>query len=156
KSGQLVGVPGTNTTFTTVVTNAGPSFAAGVTVTDPTPAGLTFVSNAGACTTAFPCVVNLAAGTSATITTTYAIPPTYTTPDPIVNTASATSTLPDPATANNSATAMTAITAPVADLQITKDDGVTEVRPGQTVTYTITVTNNGPSTATNAVVTDNF
>ena len=33
----------------------GPSDAASVSVADPTPTGLTFVSNAGDCTTAFPC-----------------------------------------------------------------------------------------------------
>ena len=41
--------------YTITVTNAGPSDATGVTLTDPTPPGLTFVSNAGDCTTAFPC-----------------------------------------------------------------------------------------------------
>jgi hypothetical protein len=41
-----------------------------------------------------------------------------------------------------------------ADLAITKTDGVTTVRPGNTLTYTIVVTNNGPSTVTGAVVAD--
>ena len=46
---------GTNIVYTITVTNAGPSDATGVTLVDPTPPGLTFVSNAGDCTTAFPC-----------------------------------------------------------------------------------------------------
>ncbi|MGA7178364.1 MAG: Ig-like domain-containing protein [Thiobacillaceae bacterium] len=40
------------------------------------------------------------------------------------------------------------------DLAITKTDGVTNVIRGSSVTYTIVVTNNGPSTVTGAVVAD--
>jgi len=40
------------------------------------------------------------------------------------------------------------------DLSITKDDGQTTYVPGQTVTYTIVVTNNGVGDVTGAVVTD--
>src|SRR5207344_2594473 len=83
-------------------------------------------------------------------------PGTYTTPDPIVNTASVTSTTADPSPGNNSTSASTALNAPVADLRVTNTNGVTSVVPGTTTTYTITVTNLGPSTATNAVVTDLF
>ena len=55
KAGPLNAVAGTNLVYTITVTNAGPSDAIGVTLVDPTPPGLTFVSNAGDCTTAFPC-----------------------------------------------------------------------------------------------------
>ena len=41
-----------------------------------------------------------------------------------------------------------------ADLSITKSDDVYPVAAGSNVTYTITVTNNGPSTSTDVVVTD--
>jgi uncharacterized repeat protein (TIGR01451 family) len=41
-----------------------------------------------------------------------------------------------------------------ANLSVTKTDGVTSVTPGQTTTYTIVVTNNGPSFVTGATVTD--
>jgi len=44
----------------------------------------------------------------------------------------------------------------LADLAITKDDGVTTYTPGSPVTYTITVTNNGPNLADGATVTDTF
>ncbi len=40
------------------------------------------------------------------------------------------------------------------DLQITKDDGVTVVSPGQVVTYTLTIRNVGTQDATGVVVTD--
>jgi uncharacterized repeat protein (TIGR01451 family) len=44
---------------------------------------------------------------------------------------------------------------PQADLSVTKTDGVTTVQPGQPVTYTIAVTNVGPSPVVGATVTDN-
>ena len=50
----------------------------------------------------------------------------------------------------------TALFAPVADLAITNTNGVSTVVAGATTTYTITVTNAGPTTAANAVVTDVF
>src|SRR5262249_48750768 len=110
----------------------------------------------GACSGGFPCALGtIVAGVAPqTITVTFAVPPGYLTPDPIVNTATATSTTPDPATSNNSATASTAIAAPVTDLGITKTNGVSTVVPGSTITYTITVTNAGPSNAIGATVVD--
>ncbi len=44
----------------------------------------------------------------------------------------------------------------VADLSITKTDGVTTAIPGNSVTYTITVTNAGPDAATGVTVADTF
>lgn len=44
----------------------------------------------------------------------------------------------------------------VANLSITKDDGFTTVSPGQSLTWTITVTNSGPEAVTGATVTDLF
>ncbi|HQR35494.1 MAG TPA: ExeM/NucH family extracellular endonuclease [Blastocatellia bacterium] len=45
---------------------------------------------------------------------------------------------------------------PVADLAITKTDGVTTAVPGGSVTYTITASNAGPSNVTGATVVDTF
>jgi uncharacterized repeat protein (TIGR01451 family) len=45
---------------------------------------------------------------------------------------------------------------PAADLSITVSDGVSSIAPGASDSYTITLTDNGPSTATNASVTDTF
>jgi uncharacterized repeat protein (TIGR01451 family) len=150
-------VPGTNLVYTVVVTNTGPSDAVAVSVADPTPTGLTFVSNSGACVTAYPCALGtVAAGASRTITTTYNVPGAYSTPDPIVNTATATSTTADPAAGNNTAVASTSVAAPVADLTVTKTDGSGTAAPGTSISYTIVAGNAGPSTATGATVTDNF
>ncbi len=158
KAGPANAVAGTTIVYTITVTNAGPSDATGVTLTDPTPAGLTFVSNAGNCTTAFPCDLGtLPAGATRTITATFAIPSGYTTPNPIANTATVTSATPDGAVGNNSATTNTPVAAPVTDLRITNSNGVNGVVAGLPTTYTITVTNPlGPSDATGATVTDTF
>jgi uncharacterized repeat protein (TIGR01451 family) len=42
----------------------------------------------------------------------------------------------------------------VANLAVSKSATPTAVLPGQVVTYVVTVTNNGPSTANNVVITD--
>ena len=156
KEGPLNAVAGTNVIYTITVRNAGPSDATGVTLTDPTPPGLTFVSNAGACATAFPCDLGtLSPAAPRTITATFAIPSGYTTPNPIVNTATVSS--PTPPALSTSATTNTPVGAPVTDLHITNTNGVDGVVAGLPTTYTITVTNPlGPSDASGATVTDTF
>lgn len=56
---------------------------------------------------------------------------------------------PPPSTATNTPPASV-------DLQVTKDDGVSIYSAGSVLTYTITVTNNGPSNVTGVVITDEF
>lgn len=51
-------------------------------------------------------------------------------------------------------TAQDVVSARSANLSITKDDGVTTVTSGSTVTFTVTVTNNGPDSVTGAIATD--
>src|SRR5262249_28286940 len=121
KTGPAGATAGLTAVFTVGGKNLGPSAAANVVVTDPTPPGLTFMSNTGACTTAYPCtLVTLGPTQSATITTTYAVPPSYSGPNPIVNTVSVTSATTDPVAGNNTATATVPLNAPVAALTVTK------------------------------------
>src|SRR5262249_33503746 len=88
-NGPVQATAGTSITYSITVTNAGPSDAVNVTLTDPTPTGLTFVSASGACSAGFPCSLGtiVASAAPVTISATFAVPPGYTTPDPIVNTA---------------------------------------------------------------------
>jgi len=145
---------GENLVYTITVTNNGPSNAAAVSVQDATPAGLTFVSNAGACTTAFPCALGaLAAGQVRTITSTFLVPLGYSGVSPILNTATVSSTTADPSAVNNSSTASTIVGPSSSDLSITKV-GPSGVVRGRSAVYTITVTNNGPSDAASVQVAD--
>jgi uncharacterized repeat protein (TIGR01451 family) len=153
KSGPPSASPGSPVTYTITVSNLGPSGAANVTVTDNTPAGLSFVSNSGACTTAFPCNIGtLSAGQQKTITATFSVPANYTGAT-ITNTASVSSSATDTNNANDSSTVVTPVGAQ-ADLSITKT-GPANFDANQDVTYTIAVTNNGPLSAANVFVTDN-
>src|SRR5262249_5320749 len=59
----------------------------------------------------------------------------------------------DPNTTNNSGQTTTTLT-PVADLQLSITDSPDPVQSGQNVSYTVTVTNNGPSPATHVTIVD--
>ena len=110
KTGPASIVAGNNLVYTITVTNTGPSDAAGVVVSDATPAGLVFVSNTGDCTTAFPCALGVVpAGATRTITATFTVPITYPGLGPIVNVASVSATTPDDTAANNTATVETTL-----------------------------------------------
>ena len=159
KTGPTQATPGTNISYTITATNAGPSDATGVVLNDVTPPGLTLVSVTGDCSRGFPCPVEptfVAGAPPRTFTLTFAVPSGYTTPNPIANTVTVSSPTADPQDGNNTATATTSLGGPVTDLGIAKTNGVTTVVPGQTVTYTITVTNAGPTDAVGALVTDMF
>ncbi len=152
KTGPAAVAPGQNVIYTITVTNNGPSNAAGVLVADPTPTGLTFVSNSGDCVSAFSCNLGaLTVGQVKTITTTFAIDAGFAGPS-LSNTATVTATTADPVSPNNSSTATSTVTT-TTDLAITKTGPATFTR-GQNLTYTITVTNNGPAAATTVEVAD--
>jgi uncharacterized repeat protein (TIGR01451 family) len=161
--GQTSGEPGGNTTYTIVVNNAGPSTVNDANVTDTFAADLscTYTSVAAGSASG-----NTASGIG-DIADTLVLPPgssvTYTVPCDIdaeatgslSNTASVSSVVTDPNPGNESATDTTNLTAS-ADLSITKTDGRTAVTPGSSTTYTIVVSNAGPSTVNDANVTDSF
>ena len=156
KTGPAAATAGSTVSYTLTVVNNGPSAADAVTVTDPTPAGLVFVSNAGACTTAFPCVLGtMAPGESRVITTTFQVPSGYVAPDPIVNVATVSTTTAGDAPANNQATASTPL-AFAGDVQVVKTASTMSPGVGANFDYVITVTNLGPSDVTNVVVTESM
>jgi uncharacterized repeat protein (TIGR01451 family) len=137
-------VAGQAASYTIAVKNLGPSDAAGVSVTDPTPAGLTFTANSGACVSTFPCSLGtLASGATATINSSYVVAANATL---VTNVAAVTSSTPDPVAVNNSATTSDSVT-PSADLAVTETALQSTILNGQIATFIITVTNNGPSAA---------
>src|SRR5262249_55449900 len=137
--------------YTVTVTNNGPSSAASVVVSDPTPPNTAFVSNSGGCTTPYPCNLGtLTLGQVVTVTSTYAVSPSFS--GSLVNTATVSSGTTDPNATNDSANATT-IVGPQADLAITKS-GPAGAIAGNNIVYTVTVTNNGPSSSSSVVVSD--
>ncbi|WP_245876576.1 DUF11 domain-containing protein [Streptomyces uncialis] len=143
KTGPATVRPGGTVTYRLRVTNHGPGPSSGWTLTDQIPAGLT-----DAATTTPGCSVTggnlscaggaLAVGAHTDVTVTGTAGPGTPT---FVNTANVRGNDPDPNPANDSSTATTR----VADLTITKrQEGPATVDPGAKVTYTITVTNDGP------------
>ena len=156
KTGPASIVPGNTLVYTIAVTNTGPSDADGVIVDDPTPPGLTFVSNAGDCTTPFPCSLGtMAPGASHAITSTFAVPQGYTTPAPIVNVAHVSSTTTDPNSSNNSVTHQTLLITD-ADVEVTNSMPTTSVHVGDVIAVTIDLVNHGPNQARGIEITDNL
>lgn len=155
---------GGNVTYTVTVTNNGPGAATNVVLTDVLDGLVTFVS---ATPTQGTCGENMGTvscdlgslANSATATVTLVV----TTPDvvdttQITNQASVSATEPDPVGANDSATEQTTVVPAgpaTADLALTKSDAPDPVfSGGPQITYTLTVTNNGPDDASNVVLTD--
>ncbi|MEM1181382.1 MAG: DUF11 domain-containing protein, partial [Acidobacteriota bacterium] len=145
---------GETLTYTIGVTNAGPSNSTGATVTDVLPSGVSFDSS-GDCTEALgtvTCAIGaLAPGASDSVTFTVTVDPGQTAA--LSNTASVAANETDPTSSNDSATEATAVDAST-DLSIAKADSADPVTAGETLTYTVTVTNAGPSTSTGSTVTD--
>ena len=161
--GVTTATPGETVTYTIVVTNPGPSMDPSVMLSDtfPTPplsCTYTSVAAGGA-------AGNTAAGMG-DLTETLAMPAgssvTYTavcTIDPgatgtLSNTVTITASINDPDSGNNSATDNDTVLEPATDLSITKSDSPDPTIAGATITYTLVVTNNGPSNSTGATVTD--
>ncbi len=153
---------GQETVFTLTITNDGPDATTGVVVTDRLPAGLTHVSDDGGGAydpaTGDWAVGNLGVGDSAQLR----ITATVTQPGEIVNSAEVTASgLPDPDSTPGNGDPGEDDSAQVvlnadnrADLSLTKSVNPTKVVIGDTVTYTLTLRNAGPDTATGVVVRD--
>ncbi len=151
-------IAGNNITYTQVVTNAGPSTATSVTLTDALPANTTAVSLAGPA--GWTCVLatytctdpSLASGAPATITFVVTVNGGTAAGTSINETATVSSAVTDPNLTNNSATAADVVaTATQADLIMTNAASPTSVAAGSNVTYTQGVTNKGPAAATSGM-----
>ena len=159
-------VAGTSTTYTIVVHNNGPSNVTGASVTDPLPATITsdtFTATQSGGASGFTAsgignindTVNMPTGSTITYTVVANIDSSAT--GTLTNTATvaAPPSVTDPNPANNSATDSDTL-APQVALVVKKTDGSTSYTPGGTATYTVTITDNGPSDAANVTITDTF
>ncbi len=155
---------GGNVTYTLTLANAGPNSATNATVTDVLPAGMTFVSSTpsqGAYTsgTGVWTAGTLASGANATLQ----IVATVTTSGTKTNTAEVTAvdqadsdSTPNNSVASEDDQAAVSVTPQVADLSIVKTVSDTTPDIGDSVTFTVTLSNAGPDSATNVVVLDTF
>ncbi|TAF99342.1 MAG: DUF11 domain-containing protein [Betaproteobacteria bacterium] len=155
KEGPTSVTAGGNATFTLTVVNAGPSSAGDVIIEDPVQPGIvSIVSVSGAGCSALPCNVGtLLPSQSATITVTARTDPTAAAGSFVKNVASVSSTTPDSNLSNNTASASVEVGSTSADLRLQKT-GPTSARPGEVITFTITLQNLGPSEARSVVITD--
>jgi uncharacterized repeat protein (TIGR01451 family) len=156
--------PGLPLQWRITVTNNGPSPVIGARVQDlfpPQVSGTTWtaVFTGGSGTTSgsgnINELVNLGIGGTAVYTVNASTFSTAT--GSLTNTATVTAPAGtiDPNLSNNTWTDVD-LWSPIADLAITKVDGSPTYVPGEATTYTVTVTNNGPSFATGASVVDTF
>jgi uncharacterized repeat protein (TIGR01451 family) len=146
---------GNQVTFTVNLTNNGPDSASGVTVSDPLPAGLTFVSAAASPGTSFNSATDLwdvgiipDDGTAS-----LQVVATVTSSGAVTNTASiASADQPDPDPGNNSSSVT--VTPQQANLAVAKTVSDPTPNVGDIITFGVLVGNDGPDTATHVVLTD--
>jgi uncharacterized repeat protein (TIGR01451 family) len=159
---------GTNATYVFTITNGGPDAAQNVVLTDALPAGSTFVSITGGAAnpdtffftqsggTLTVTSSSIAAGNTDTLTVVVSAPSSLANGANFSDTVLVSSASFDPNTANNSATVTGSVvnnSSASADLAVTNTGPATGTE-GNNLTYTVTVTNNGPSAATSVVLTD--
>ena len=145
---------GTNVTYTVTATNNGPNNATGVSISDALPAGLTFVSATPAqgtynSATGVWTVGSIANGASTTLTliATAGNTGTYAT------TATKTAMNEYDAIAANDTARNTITVAPTGDVAVAVSASAATVANGQTLVFTYTASNNGPSNATGVALT---
>ena len=148
---------GNQLTYTLTSTNNGPSNATGVTIVDTLPAGVTFVSSSGAGNaTASGNTVKVALGNlaaSATDTTQIVVTVNPSTIGTLTNTAVISGKETETNPSNNTATCTNTVV-PQVDLSLTKIGTPEPVKVGNQLTYTLTLTNHGPSNATGVTIVD--
>lgn len=165
--GAATYTPGTTALYTVTISNAGPSTADSIALTDILPAGVTLagtptciVAGDASCGT-----IGGSAGDSAVAVAgaslapggghalAYQLPVRFAsdmTSDPLVNTSTVTAPAdPVPRTASDSDTLAARV-----DLALTKTDARAIYTPGTTATYTLTLRNAGPSDASGVSVAD--
>ena len=136
-------------TFTVKVTNYGPDTATNIVINDPLPSGFTASVTGGTYSNGVWTITSLASGDSVTLTFTGAITSAMAGTN-ITNTATETQTeYPQTVTIADAA-----IHVNKANVIISNTANSSSLNVGQTGTFTVTVTNKGPDTATNIKIND--
>jgi uncharacterized repeat protein (TIGR01451 family) len=154
---------GAKITYTAVVANNGPATATTVTAVDTIPANTTFSSDT--VPSGWTCIVNsttvscsnasMLANATSTFNFVFTVTAGTAPGTVITNSVTVASAVSDPTPSNNTASTSDTVTSPSqADLSINKSGSPEPVNQGDTLTYTLTVANNGPASADNVVVAD--
>ncbi len=154
-------VAGNQITYTLTITNLGPDMVDAI-VTDTFTGSVTAISaspSAGICSSTNPIICNLSNFTNTeTIVIVLTTSPSFS--GSLINTGLILPNLSgtiDANLADNISTVTTTVLLPTADLQISKvRNGSGDVLSGDSITYTITITNAGPDTISSIDVTDIF
>ncbi|MEN3370959.1 MAG: hypothetical protein V7609_3102 [Verrucomicrobiota bacterium] len=157
---------GSDVTYTITVSNNGPDSADNATLTDPLPAGTTFVSLSApagwTCSTpgvssggTVTCTYPTFPVTSGDVFTLVVNIPSNTSPGTtFTNQATVGTSTFDPTDENNTSSTATTVPGTNADMQVTKVASASEAFADSDITYTIQVNNFGPDVATNAELFD--
>jgi uncharacterized repeat protein (TIGR01451 family) len=148
-------VAGDTLTYTLQIANDGPATARNVVLTDTLPLSVSLLrANPAPTSTTNGILVwnvgTLTANQSRSYTLEVQVDPALR-PGSLLNQARITTTTPDRDLTNNESEVQTPLSSSI-DLRISKDDGLTEVQPGDVLTYTIAITNGGSSLARGVVV----
>ncbi len=156
---------GQDLSYVITTLNNGPNPATNTKMIDTLPANVDVRSitatGGGGCVQNTPAVgqiqctwATLASGASQAVTV--VVRPTSLAVSPIVNSATVSSDVTDNTPANNTSSASVTLTPAAIDLIINKVDLQDPVAQFTTATYLVTVNNQGPSVATNVIVTENL
>ncbi len=158
-------IAGNNISYTVVVKNNGAATAGTVAFSEAIPANTTFVSATPTPSSGWTCSVvtgtltcsnaTLASGASASFAVVLQVTSGTASGTVITDTANVASVTTDPNPNNNAATSTVVVAASgQADLSVTGSATPNPVTGGNNITYTQTVTNNGPATSGTATFTD--
>ena len=157
--------PGSNLTYTIILNNNGPNNAHNLQLTDPLPAGTTFVSATapsgwtlttpavGGSGTVTATRAKLDAADAATFTVVVNVDSSVANGTTLTNTATSSSSTEDPNAANDSDTETTLVNV-FADLSVIKAASPDPVLAGGDLTYTLEVANSGPEQAESVLLSD--
>ena len=152
---QPAAATGDEVTYTLAAHNDGPSDAVAARIVDRLPGGVTFVAAGVGCTHSAGTVTcalgTLPAGGDATRTITVRVDPGAV--GTLTNAAEVDSATTDPDPGDNESTANTDVTSQ-ADLSLAKSVSPADAEPGDVVTYSMTVRNDGPISAHDVVLAD--
>lgn len=167
-SGPAVTTPGATITYTQTVKNNGPLSAVNAVFSEAIPANTSYsslgtipsgwtcntatVASTGVLTCTNPLIAN---GATSTFTLSVVVGAATPNQTQITDVASVSSGTSDPNLANNSATVVTIVgQANAADLVVTNTPSAPVIPAGQAYSYTQTIRNNGPSTASGIILTE--